>query len=75
MHSVNIHDAKTHLSKYVENVQHGQEIIICKSGHPVAILKAYQPQTVQRQLGGWKGKVKIHKDFDVLPDDFMDYFK
>lgn len=75
MRNVNLHEAKTYLLKYLDTVQQGEEIIICKNGHPIAVLKAYQPQQGQRQLGGWKGKVKMAKDFDELPESFMDYFK
>lgn len=71
---MNIHDAKTHLSKYLELIEKGEEtIVVCRNGKPVAqLVKCCQPH--KRQLGGWKGKVRIADDFDELPEDFMEYF-
>lgn len=65
MEVTNIHDAKTHLSKLVERVAAGEEIIIGKAGKPVARLIPYkEPKTAQRKPGAWKGKVWISSDFD-----------
>ena len=75
MKKTNLHEAKTNLSKLVELVQKGQEIIICKAGNPVAKLVAYNPKKETRKPGAWEGKVTIKKDFDVLPNDFMKHFK
>jgi antitoxin (DNA-binding transcriptional repressor) of toxin-antitoxin stability system len=75
MHSVNIQEAKKHLSKYIEFVQQGDEVIICKNGDPVAFLRAYPQHQGQRKLGAWKGKVEMAEDFDDLPDSFMEQFK
>lgn len=75
MQFVNIHDAKTNLSKYLEQIQHANEtIIICKNGQPIAQLCSYN-QINDRKLGLWRGKVKIHKDFDDLPEDFTRNFE
>lgn len=52
MFRVNINEAKTYLSKYLEQVKKGGDIIICKRGHPIAMLKAYHPVTTPRKLGG-----------------------
>jgi prevent-host-death family protein len=72
---VNIHDAKTHLSKYLERiVQTHEEIIVCKNGQPIAKLVEYKPKR-KRKLGLWKGKVKISSDFDELPEEFMQEFQ
>jgi prevent-host-death family protein len=61
----NIHEAKTHFSKLIERVGEGEEITIAKAGRPVAKLVPYT-ETVkpQRTPGLWKGKVRIHPDFD-----------
>ncbi len=75
MQSVNIHQAKTNLSKYLKDIQQGEEIIICNNGTPVAIIKPYVTMSGQRKLGSWKGKVKISDDFDNLPDAFKEYFE
>ena len=75
MKKANLHEAKTNLSKLVDLAAKGQEVIICKSGVPIAKLVAVTSTKKVRTPGGWEGKVKIAKDFDVLPDDFMKYFK
>ncbi len=41
MKIINMHQAKTHLSKLIERVRHGEEIVIAKAGHPIAKLTAY----------------------------------
>jgi prevent-host-death family protein len=43
MQTVNIHEAKTHLSRLLEAVEHGEEIIIARAGQPIATLTAYKP--------------------------------
>lgn len=75
MKKANLHEAKTNLSKLVDLAIQGEEVIICKAGHPVARLVAIDTQTKKRKPGGWEGQVKIKKDFDTLPQDFMEYFK
>jgi len=75
MQFVNIHDAKTNLSKYLEQVMNSHEtIIICKNGQPIAQLTAYN-EIRERKLGLCKGKIKIHDDFDELPDEFKGHFE
>ena len=76
MHTVNIHEAKTHLSKLLEEVSNGQEIVIAKSGKPMAKLTGIKPAKPIRKPGFLKGKIKIADDFDApLPDDFLDAFE
>ncbi len=74
MQYINIYEAKTHLSKYLEQVStsHG-EIVICKNGKPIAKLIKYEPKPT-RKLGLGKNTIRIAADFDVLPPDFLDYF-
>ena len=65
MQVTNIHEAKTHLSKLVERVAAGEEIIIGKAGKPVARLIPYkEPKALKRKPGAWKGKVWISPHFD-----------
>ncbi len=75
MRFVNIHDAKTNLSKYLEQiVTSHEEIVICRNGKPIALLKEYvSPRS--RKLGLLKGKIKIKDDFDQLPESFMEHFE
>jgi len=76
MHTINIHEAKTHLSKLVEAVSKGQEICIAKSGKPMAILTGISPAKPIRKAGFLKGKIKIARDFDApLPEDMLDAFE
>lgn len=71
----NLHEAKTNLSKLVELVTKGQEVIICRAGVPVAKLVAIDTTKKKREPGTWKGKITIEDDFDELPDDLMGYFE
>jgi antitoxin (DNA-binding transcriptional repressor) of toxin-antitoxin stability system len=74
MRMTNIHAAKSHLSKWVELASQGEEIIICKAGKPMAKLIQFQ-NNASRMPDCWKGKIVIHKDFDVLPPDIAAAFK
>ena len=75
MQFVNIHDAKTNLSKYLEQVSSNHEpIIICKNGKPIAQLIEYK-QLPTRRLGLWHNKITIKEDFDDLPTSFKDFFE
>ena len=70
MKMTNIHEAKTHLSRLVERVAQGEEIIIAKAGKPMAKLVPYRLSKEPRQPGAWRGKVKISDDFDEIPEEF-----
>lgn len=64
---VNTHQAKTQLSRLLERVAAGEEIVIAKSGKPLAKLVPFREAV--RQPGRLKGKIKIGRDFDApLPD-------
>lgn len=72
---VNIHEAKTHLSKLLERVALGEEVIIAKAGKPVARLVAIEGRKAKRPLGLAKGQIVIADDFDApLPADIEDDF-
>lgn len=75
MTTVNIHQAKTNLSKLLDIVLHGEEVIIAKAGKPVARLIPILEAVPERVPGALKGKIKISKDFDSplfqnITDDF-----
>ena len=74
MEIINIHEAKTHLSRLLERVANGEQIIIGKAGKPIAKLTAYQSADGPRQPGLWKGRVVIARDFDSLPPDVVKAF-
>ncbi len=74
MKTVNVHEAKTHLSRLLESVAEGEEIIIARAGKPVA--KLVPLKSKRRRPGGLKGKIRIHSDFDApLPDDMAAVFR
>jgi len=72
---VNIHHAKTHLSKLLQRVAAGEEIVIAKAGVPIAKLVPVQAEAVNRPLGLYKGEIWMADDFDgPLPDDILAAF-
>ncbi len=76
MRMVNIHTAKTHLSRLLDEVAAGEEIVIAKAGKPVARLSPYEPRREPRQPDLLKGKIWIADDFDEpLPEDIMAAFR
>lgn len=72
---VNMHEAKTSLSKLVERAEAGEEIIIARAGTPVAKLVALSPGRAPRRLGLLDGLCAIPDDFNrPLPDAVLDAF-
>ncbi|MGA2005002.1 MAG: type II toxin-antitoxin system Phd/YefM family antitoxin [Terriglobales bacterium] len=72
---VNIHEAKTQLSRLLRRVAEGEEITISRAGVPVAKLIAAPPINRLRPLGAMEGKIYIAEDFDApLPDDILASF-
>jgi prevent-host-death family protein len=67
---VNVHEAKTHLSRLLERVERGERIVIARAGRPVAVLQAIEapPQRVPGH-----DRVVIHDDFDDPLPEFADY--
>jgi antitoxin (DNA-binding transcriptional repressor) of toxin-antitoxin stability system len=76
MIKLNIHEAKTHLSKYLERLAKGETILLCKRNEPIAEIRPIiRPRKTPRPIGGAKGKFKIpRKFFDPLPEDVLDSF-
>jgi prevent-host-death family protein len=70
MTTVNIHEAKTHLSRLLDRVQHGERIVIAKAGRPVAMLT---PITAPPPRQPGRDRVVIHPDFDDPLPDFAEY--
>lgn len=76
MQIINIHDAKTQLSKLIEAVAQGEEIVIARAGKPAAMLVPMPAPKTVRKPGAMKGKIKIATDFDnPLPDDLQAAFE
>ena len=69
MVTVNIHEAKTNLSRLLARVEAGEEVVIARNGKPVARLERVQQRGL-RQPGRWKGKIEIGESFfEPLPED------
>jgi prevent-host-death family protein len=60
----NIHDAKTNLSRIIERVEHGEEIIISRAGHPVARVIPLSRRVDRRGRGSLRGKLVVADDWD-----------
>ena len=67
MSVVNVDDVKRDLTRCLEQVAQGEEVVITSDGNPVAKLVPVQVPAASRVPGYWKGKVRIAADFDVLP--------
>ena len=69
METVNVHEAKTHLSRLLAQVEAGEEVIIARNGKPVARLVAVQKRG-KPQFGSWKGRISIdERFFEPLPEE------
>lgn len=75
MKPVNIHEAKTHLSRLVDRAAEGEEITIARAGKPVAKLVAYRPPMERRVPGAWSGQVWMAADFDETDDEIIELFE
>lgn len=69
---VNMHEAKTELSKLIERALAGEDVVIARAGVPVVrLVPVARPG--QRVLGQWRGKVRVADDFDApLPDEILE---
>jgi prevent-host-death family protein len=75
MTRVGMHEAKTNLSRLVERARSGEDVILERSGRPVAKIVAYdEPRGLLALEGVWKGKGHIPDDFDELPEDIQRAF-
>lgn len=73
---INMHEAKTHLSRLAERASNGEEIVIARSGRPLAKLVPIGDQRKPRTLGLWSGKVWVGADFDdPLPREVQQQFE
>jgi prevent-host-death family protein len=76
MIKVNIHEAKTQLSKYLARVANGETIVLCKRNVPVAEIRPLpEPPGTLRPIGLGKGRLDVPASFfEPLPDDLVDAF-
>jgi prevent-host-death family protein len=70
----NVHEAKTHLSRILEEVATGEEVVISKAGEPVAKIVPLRPEVRRTGRGSLRGAIHLAEDFDDLPDDLADAF-
>ena len=75
--AINVHEAKTHLSRLLERVEAGEEITLARAGRPVARLIPYRPQREPRRPGQWKGRLWLAPDWDSpeVNDAIADQFE
>lgn len=76
MRRVGMHEAKTQLSRLVELAEAGEEIVIQRSGRPVARIVAIEARRpVSEAFGALQGQIALRDDFDELPGDLADHFR
>jgi prevent-host-death family protein len=73
---VNIHEAKTHLSRLLEKALAGEEVVIMKAGKPLVRLTPVATAPTRRKIGTAKGDFDVPEDFNApLPDRVLDEFE
>ena len=72
---VNVHEAKTHLSRLVDRAAGGEDIIIGKAGKPMARLVAYREDRSPRVPGSLRGRIRLAPEFDEVDDDLVASFE
>ncbi|MCD6265363.1 MAG: type II toxin-antitoxin system Phd/YefM family antitoxin [Deltaproteobacteria bacterium] len=73
---LNIHEAKTHLSRYLDELVKGETIILCKRNIPIAEIRAIPPERkYQRPIGLAKGEFEVTSEFfEPLPEEILAAF-
>ena len=77
MIKVNVQEAKTHLSKYLEAVEMGETVVVCRHNKPIAELRKcgeHEPRQEPRRFGLWAGFGVSDAFFEPLPDDLLKAF-
>ena len=73
--TVNVYEAKTHLSRLISRVEAGEEITLSRNGRPVARIVPLTWKAIIREPGAWKGRIVIHDDFDEFTEqDELDWY-
>ena len=75
MEIVNVHEAKTHLSRLLLRAEQGEEIVIARGGRPAAKLVPYRETKGRRQGGQWRNRVFMAPDFEELPPEVAAAFR
>ena len=69
---VNMHEAKSQLSRLAELVHQGEEVVICKAGTPWLRLLPYRERLEERKPGGLEGQIWMSEDFDEEDEEFTE---
>ena len=72
---INVYEAKTHLSKLLDRVAEGEELVLGRAGRPIARLVPYREVRQPRKPGRLAGRVWIAPDFDETPEDVIAAFE
>jgi prevent-host-death family protein len=76
MIEVNVHEAKTHLSRLLARVAAGEEVILARAGKPIARLVPFRTLKGERPLGIDKGRYQVPDDFDAgIPEELLGAFE
>ena len=75
MKQVNMHEAKSQLSKLGELVWKGEKVVIAKAGKPYLDLLPHRSERAARKPGRLKGHIKMAPDFDATPQEVIDSFE
>ncbi|WP_329038071.1 type II toxin-antitoxin system prevent-host-death family antitoxin [Streptomyces sp. NBC_00178] len=70
----NVHEAKTHFSRILQQVETGEEVVISRAGEPIAKVVPLHPKVRRTGRGSLRGRIHIPDDFDELPDDIAEAF-
>ncbi|OAH14139.1 type II toxin-antitoxin system Phd/YefM family antitoxin [Streptomyces jeddahensis] len=70
----NIHEAKTHFSRILQQVETGEEVVISRAGQPIAKVVPLRAKVQRPGRGSLRGQIHIPEDFDELPDDIAEAF-
>lgn len=73
--TVNVHEAKTHLSRLIDRAAAGEEIIVARAGRPVARLVALDERRRPRQPGALRGRITVFEGAGATPDWLLDAFE
>jgi len=76
MIQLNVHEAKTHLSKYLAKLEKGETILLCRRNQPIAEIRPLAPKRKKpRPIGLDEGKIQLGPEFfEPLPDELLAYF-
>jgi prevent-host-death family protein len=70
----NVHEAKTHFSRILQQVETGEEVVISRAGEPIAKVVPLRSKVNRTDYGALRGRIHIPEDFDELPDDLAEAF-